>query len=164
MSKIYTIVLNSTLGTNQAYIDNAGTSTTDIRNVGFYYDWSLLPNKKYKINFSFITSSHTSTGSNVCNVYCDMAQLDTRFGNPPYTAVSNRLNYCYLGSLKFSLIGASSYLYADNNTNGNIYLNGRPTNNNFTISLINNDLNKTAYSSTTLFSNYTLTLTLEELE
>ena len=40
---IYTVVLNSAQGTNQPYTDNTGTTTTDIRNVGYFFDWSLLP-------------------------------------------------------------------------------------------------------------------------
>lgn len=164
MGKIYTIVLNSTQGTNQTYTDATGTSTTDIRSVGYFYDWSLLPEKRYKLNFNFCTNGHTSSWTNCLNIFSDFAQLNTRFASPPYTAGNNRLNYSFLGIARPTLIGANSYLWADDNFNGTLYLNGRPTNNNFVIYLLNNDANKTAYSSTTLFSTYTVTLAFEELD
>lgn len=164
MGKIYTICLNSSQGTIQPYTDNTGTTTTDIRNVGYFYDWSLLPqDKKYKLNFNFITVGHTSTGANVCNIYCDMTQLNTRFAQGLYSTSNTRLNYSYLGSARLTLIGTNSYLWADSNFNGTLYLDRPPTNNNFMISLINNDVNKTPYSSTTLFGGYTLTLSFEEI-
>lgn len=164
MGKIYTVVLNSSQGTNQTYYDNTGNATTDIRNVGYFYDWSLLPqNKRYKLDFNFISTSHTSTGS-VCNIFCDMAQLNTMFGMNPSATSNSRLNYSYLGSARLTGIGVNTYLWANVNFNGTLYLERPPTNNNFTISLLNNDLNKTPYSSTTLFGGYTLCLTFEEID
>jgi hypothetical protein len=163
MGKIYTVCLNSAQGTNQPYTDNIGTTTTDVRNIGYFFDWSLLPNKKYKLNFNFITTNHTSTGS-VCNLFTDMTQLNTRFATPPYSSTSQRLNYSYLGCARLTLIGTNAYLWSDSNFNGTLYLERPPSNNNFTVSLLNNDLNKTPYSSTTLFAGYTLTLTFEELD
>lgn len=164
MGKIYTIAISSAQGNTQAYTDNAGTSTTDIRNVGYYYDWSLLPDTRYKLTFNFISSSHTSTATSVCGLYSDFAQLNTRFALSQTSVANTRLNYSYLGSLRYSLIGASSYLFCDNSSNVELYLERRPQNNNFTVSLINNDANKTAYSSTTLPTSYILTISLEELD
>ena len=107
MGKIYTIVLNSTQGTNQTYTDATGTSTTDIRSVGYFYDWSLLPEKRYKLNFSFCTNSHTSSWVNCINIFSDFAQLNTRFASPPYSAGNPRLNYSFLGIARPTLIGSS---------------------------------------------------------
>lgn len=165
MGKIYTIVLNSVQGIAQPYTDGANTTTTDIRSIGYFYDWSLLPNKKYKLNFNFSTTGHTSTLANTINLYSDFAQLNTRFATSPVGAITNtRLNYSFLGMAKLTIIGANSYLYADENLNGTIYLDNRPSNNNFSLYILNSDINKSAYSSTTLFGNYTLTLSFEELE
>jgi hypothetical protein len=165
MGKIYTIVLNSAQGTLQPYTDiGTNTTTTDIRSVGYFYDWSLLPEKRYKLNFTFITSGHTSTWTNVLNIFSDFAQLNTRFATPQYTAGNSSLNYSFLGLSRTTLIGVNSYLFADENLNGSLYLNGRPTNNNFVVYLLNNDANKSPYSSTLLFGNYTLSLSFEELD
>jgi hypothetical protein len=164
MGKIYTIVLNSFQGTAQTYTDATGTSTTDIRSVGYFYDWSLLPEKRYKLNFNFITNGHTATLENTINIFADFAQLNSRFASPPYSAGNNRLNYSYLGIARPTIIGANSYLFANTYLNGTLYLDGRPTNNNFVVYLLNGDANKTAYSSTTLFGGYTITLTFEELD
>ena len=165
MGKIYTIVLNSSQGSNQSYTDiTTNITTTDIRSVGYFFDWTLIPDKRYKLNFNFITSSHTSTWANALNIFTDMCQLNTRFAQPMNSDGNNRLNYSYLGTSRVNVIGASSYLWADENFNGTLYLDGRPTNNNFVIYLLNNDSNKTPYSSTTLPGQYSLTLSFEEID
>jgi hypothetical protein len=164
MGKIYTIVLNSSQGTNQPYTDPLGTTTTDIRSVGYFYDWSLLPDKRYKLDFNFCSNLHTASWTNCLNIFSDFAQLNTRFASPPYGSNNPRLNYSFLGLARPTVVGANSYLWADENFNGSQYLNSRPTNNNFVVYLLNNDFYKTAYSSTTSIGTYTITLSFEELD
>lgn len=164
MGKIYTIVLNSSQGTAQPYTDSAGTTTTDIRSIGYFYDWTLLPDKRYKLNFCFSSNLHTSTLTYCINLFSDFAQLNTRFASPPYSAGNPRLNYSFLGLVRPTVIGSNSYLWSDENLNGTIYLDGRPTSNNFVLYILNNDANKTAYTSTTLPSAYSLVLSFEELD
>lgn len=156
MGKIYNIVLNS------AY----GSTNVDIRNVSYFYDWSRIPEGRYKLSFSFIASLFTTTNTTVCNVFTDMCQTNTYFAvnpnNPNSSSMS--LSYQYLGMLRPTFTGTNQYIYSPNNFNGEIYLNQRPQNNLFSILLLNNDTGKTAYTSGTLPGSYSLVLTLELLE
>ncbi len=154
MGKIYNIVLNS------AY----GTANGDIRNVSFFYDWTRIEQGRYKLTFSFIASLFTTTNTTVCNVFTDLCQTNTYFASNPNSTQYNSFAYQYIGMLRPTFTGTNQYIYAPNNFNGEIYLNSRPQNNLFTILLLNNDTDKTAYTSTTLPGNYTLVLTLELLE
>ena len=154
MGKIYNIVLNSAFGTTGA----------DIRTVNFFYDWSRIEQGRYKMTFTFITSVLTSTNVSVMNIFTDMCQTNTFFASNPDGTRNDTYAYQYLGIARASGTGANTYLYAPNNFNGEIYINQRPQNNLFSISLLNNDANKTAYTSTALFNNYSLVLTLELLD
>ncbi len=154
MGKIYNIVLNSSYGTAGA----------DIRTVNYFYDWSRMEQGRYKLTFSFISSTLTTTNATVCNVFTDLCQTNTFFASNPDGTRNDTYGYQYLGMLRPSATGASSYIYSPNNFNGELFLNQRPQNNIFSILLLNNDAVKSAYSSTTLPGNYTLVLTLELLE
>ncbi len=155
MGKIYNIVLNSAFG----------TVNTDIRNVSFYYDWSRLEHGRYKLTFTFITAYTTLSNVNVLNIYTDLCQTNTFFAsNPNGISDGSSYGYQYLGMARPSATGANTYLYSPNNFNGEIYLNQRPQNNVFSILLLNNDINKTAYTASPLFGNYSLVLTLELLD
>lgn len=155
MGKIYNIVLNSAFG----------TVNTDIRNVSFFYDWSRLDQGRYKLTFTYVSSLLTTSNVNVLNIYTDLDQTNTFFASNP-NGVTNGFsyNYQYLGMARASATGSGNYLYSPNNFNGEIYLNQRPSNNLFSILLLNNDYNKTEYTSTTIPGNYSLVLTLELLD
>ena len=163
MGKIHTFVINSSSGTNQLYTDNAGTSTMDLRSNGYFIDWSLLPESKYKMNFTFSSSAHSALLNHCVLLYCDMAQFNTTFAQPINSVLNTRLNYSFIGYAQLSLISAKCFLYADVNTNQPLYLENRPSNNQFIVYILNNDLNRTAYEETTLFVDYNLVLTLEEI-
>lgn len=153
MGKTYNVVLNSAQGTVGA----------DIRTVIFSYDWSRFPETRYKLSFMFMTSLFTTTNVNVCNIYTDLGQTNTFFaGNSTGTVATS--GYNYLGMTRYSGTGANNWLFADENFNAPHYLSNRPTANQFTVFLLNNDANRTAYSATTYPGNYTLTLCFEELD
>lgn len=156
MGKIYNIVLNS----------GYGTVSGDIRNVSFFYDWSRFEEGRYKLNFTFLTSSFTTSNVSVCNIFSDMCQTNCFFAlNPSNTnGISNSYNYQYLGMAIPTALGASQNLYTPANLNGEIYLETRPYNNVFNVLILNNDIGKTAYTSTTLPGTYSLNLCFEKIE
>lgn len=154
MGKIYNIVLNS----------GYGTVTGDIRNVSFFYDWTRFEEGRYKLKFTFVTSTFTTTNASVCNIFTDLCQTNCFFALSPSTSYSNSYNFQYLGMAIPTALGASQNLYTPANLNGEIYLESRPYNNLFSILLLNNDTGKTGYSSTSLPGNYTLNLCFEKLE
>ncbi len=153
MGKIYNVVLNS----------GQGTVLTDSRTVSFSYDWSRLPEKRYKLTFMFMTSLFTTTNVNVCNIYVDLGQSNTLFASPTTGSVTTS-GYNYLGACRYSGTGANQWLFADENFNVPHYLRNRPTANQFTVYLLNNDSARSFYSATTYPGNFTLTLSFEELD
>lgn len=153
MGKIYNVILNS----------GQGTVSTDARTVSFSYDWSRLPEKRYKLTFMFMTSLFTTTNVNVCNIHADLGQTNTFFAGSSSGGILPS-GYNYLGSCRYSGTGATQWLFADENFNPPHYLQSRPTNNQFTVSLLNNDAARSLYSATTYPGNYTLTLCFEELD
>ncbi len=156
MGKIYNIVLNSSYGTTNG----------DIRNITFFYDWNRFEEGRYKLNFTFITSTFTTTNVSVCNIFTDLCQTNCFFAlNPSNTnSISNSYNYQYLGMAISTGLGTNQNLYTPANLNGEIYLETRPYNNLFSVLLLNNDTGKTGYSSTNLPGNYTINLCFEKLD
>ena len=154
MGKIYNIVLNTAFG----------TQVTDVRTMNFFYDWSRLEQGRYKLTFQFVSSILTTTNVSVLNIYTDLAQTNTFFACNPDGTRNDTYAYQYLGMARASGTGTNNYLYAPNNFNGEIYLNQRPSNNLFTVLLLNNDSTRSGYSSTTLPGNYSLVLNLELLD
>jgi hypothetical protein len=148
MGKIYNIVLNST----------QGTVNTDTRSVTYYFDWSRLPQKRYKLSFVFQTALFTSTNVNLCNIYADLGQTNN------FLAGTDSGGFNYLGTARFSGTGANSWLYSDENFSPTHHLEGPPSSNQFTVSLLNNNLGRTAFTATTYPSNYTLILSFEEVD
>jgi hypothetical protein len=153
MGKIYNVILYS----------SQGTVSTDTRTVSYFFDWSRLPDKKYKLSFVFITSVFTATNVNVCNIFADLGQTKTFFAGSTSGAILSS-GYNYLGMCRYSGTGTSQCLFADETLNAPHYLSNRPTNNQFTVSLLNNNLAQSLYTATTYPSNYTLTLCFEEMD
>jgi hypothetical protein len=156
MGKIYNIVLNSQFGT----VATAG----DSRAISFFYDWSLLPQGRYKLTFQFNTSTLTTTNTSVLNIFTDLCQTNTFFASNPDGSMKSSYAYQYLGMARATGTGTNNTLYAPNNFNGELYLEQRPQNNLFSILLFNNDDTKTYYSATIINFNYSLILNLELLD
>ena len=100
----YVVVLNS--------LNKIGTAINDTK---YYYDWTTLPNGKYKLTFSYIGSLSNINGYNVPSVHCDLGQAKT------FTSSSTRIqsiNTKNIGFLTFTGLG----LIAPSNLNTPIYL------------------------------------------
>lgn len=117
----YTIVLNSNLATG---------TTTDAQ---FNFDWSVIPNRNYMVHYSFNTSNMNIATGKVClissalfssaNTYFATGQ-DVRTGAQSSNVLGVAYPYIY---------GTASALHADDSTAPPIYINARPTLNQFTI-------------------------------
>lgn len=151
MGKSYTLVFNS--------LNNVVTSVVGET---FNYDWGQLPNKPYKVTFSFIGSVDTlvNTGASLAVLYIDLNQQCSIIAPGSSTGPLGMKNN-YLGCLMFSGTGVNNNLYADIHTNPPIYINGRPTNNNIFVEIHSNALGGMTNYAPTGFE-YILTLNLEE--
>lgn len=154
MGKVYNVVLNSALG----------TVNSSFNQYTFFYNWGQIPEGRYKVTFSFMSSAGTLTNTSVCNVFIDLGQKNITFGNNISGSLVIKYTRQYLGMLRYTGTGANTYLFAEENMNAPIYLNNRPTNNNIVVYMRNSDFAQNSYSLTTAPNNYSLVLNFELLD
>ena len=144
--KPFTLVINSIYRSN-------GNANFAIYN----FDWSVFPDVPYYLSFSFTASDNANyvpATASSASIYIDFGE-----NTQTYTCIAN--NYGapssqYIGSLrKRHVSGTNHCLYADQNTNPPVYLNGRPTNKIFLIRIFTDNL---ALYDVYLLGSYILTL------
>ena len=147
MGKTWVFVFNSDIG--------AGNSLSE----QFYVDWSRIPDKRYKVTFTFMSSAFAVTNTNLVNIFIDLSSSSTIIAQNLNVLTSNRVGY--LGTLWWSGSGANNYLRAQTVDNVPIWLDSRPTNTNVKIEMKDNGATQTNPYDTVI-GPYTLTLCLEE--
>lgn len=106
--------------------------------VAYNVDWSILPDQPYIISFNYVGGVNNIDGSEIPMVYADFMAMTSVYeatsvsGTRTQARTSN-----FLGVLKYNQIGATSFLYADNNTNPPVYIASRPRANQFIIDILN---------------------------
>jgi len=132
--KSYNIVLNSQ--------QNISSNTNS--QVEFGFDWSVIPKGSYDVHFTFVTNPMNLSTT-------DVAVININFGSSTVYTAGNLINAYttnYVGIAKPYLISTTSYLLSEDNTNPPIYLNNRPNNNIFNVT-INNSTNNALFVPTT---------------
>ena len=130
--KNYNVVLNSTFCTTE-------TATNVVTNRNYYIDWSaILPDKNFKLTFSFISESNTiTTMENLPIITIDfLNQANIDICQTTYQATSSNI----LGLIFPSYLDPNAhvaYFRADKKFNNSIYLS-RPRQNNFNVKIITN--------------------------
>ena len=147
MGRIYNILFNSTQGT--------GT----IGSRKYFFDWSQLPDGQYRCTFSFVTTSGTTSVA-CANIFMDLGQGNV-FVAGSVTNGQLSSNTFYIGNAGATAIGANSYVYAETFTNPAFYLSNKPSSNEVTIRVLQNDANQSAYTPEL---RYSLNLSLELLD
>ena len=153
-------------------MSNLGSGTTNSNS--FFFDWSQLPESKYKVSFTFVSGVSPGYFSNAypCNLFCDLGQGSNMTIASPQTSSVNysssflgclQIREC-LASLAGNLPEYEPFLVAETNTNAPIYLDNRPRNNNVNIYMLGvvSSTGGTAYLPAS--GAYTLTLTFEMKE
>jgi hypothetical protein len=126
--KTYTFVFSSIAGT-----------VSGNPNLFFNVDWSIMPNQPYNITFTYLSEVNTIDGTTIPMVYADFLAATNVYNAGSSTARTQAITSNFLGLLKYKLIGANSFLYADNDTNPPIYIASRPMNNQLNIQILNNN-------------------------
>lgn len=149
---IYTVILNSALR-------SSGTTS----NATYYFDWSILPESKYKMTAVF-TSGSANMGSVV-----DIALLEVQLGQTAvFKANSTQTRATSTNCVGFLLpneTSTSTFMYGDITTIPPLYLNNKPNTNTFYVGIMTNDEVPVLwddYVSTQLFD-YVLILTFETI-
>lgn len=143
----YTIVLNSL---------NAASKTGTGANIcNFRFNWQVLPDVPYEVHMTYMGELNNVDATTIAMVYCD-------FGVPPFVyearTTTQALSSNYIGFLESYIVGANSFLHAEDGTNVPIYLGGRPRNQEFQVRVLNNDGNPFTASGATALGEYVIAL------
>ena len=127
---IYTFVFNSLYGTK--------TNALTANEVSFSVDWSVIPNQKYKIHMSYMGEVNNLDGSKVAQVFGNFGTPTNVYYPLDSTTRPAAPTSQFIGFLEMYLLGASAFLHAEDGTNSPIQINGRPTDDTFTLRILDN--------------------------
>jgi hypothetical protein len=150
MGRIHTFVFNGAVS-SQAQT----ASRTE-----WYQDWGVLPDKPYKVTFSFVSIIQSITAGTVGNIFLDLGQY-----TPQASVNGNPARAGYLGSIKWTITGGlnNKCLFASVDDNPPIFLSTRPHNNIFKILFYDNQYPYDESEYSLLNNQFTLCLSFEEL-
>jgi hypothetical protein len=131
----YTIVLN--------YILAGGT----VQQATFNFDWSILPDRNYIVHYSYNTANMSLTTGKVCLISSDIFSTSNTYIASAVGGRTTAQSSTILGVAYPYIYGATSALHADDSTAPPLYLNTRPTQNQFTVSIKTADATPVDYPS-----------------
>ena len=150
---IYNVVLNS--------INRCNTNQDDIIcNSDFFFDWSVLPEGKYKLSFSYISSNVNQSNVEYIPILNVALGQSTNFNADPLRISAITTNA--IGVLIPYVVSTKSYLYADKNINHPLIIN-RPSQNNFKVNILNDTNGFWTDTDFNEMESYVLTLSFEQL-
>ena len=150
---IYNVVLNSENRCNTNPLDK-------ICNSQYFFDWNVLPEGKYKLTFSFISSNVNQSNVEYIPILNVALGQSTNFNADPLRISAITTNT--IGVLIPYVVSANSYLYADKNINHPIILN-RPSQNNFKVDILDDTNTRWIGTDFNEMESYVLTLSLEQV-
>ena len=137
-------------------IDSVNGNGANRYSLSYYFNWENTPQYqgKYKLYMNFIAKGNSLTGDSVAMISTNIGCTQRSFTAKQTNGSSNNN---ILGYVKPWQTGTTQNLYADYFVNPPVIIEGKPTNNNFTINILN--LDSTAY--TALTQDYILNLYFE---
>lgn len=151
MGKTYTYTFYSSIGLGATNI-----------NKQYNVDWSKLPNKPFKVSFSFCSSYTLKVGTTKMMLFADLGQTTTiasSLNGPDKNYPCGFLGFLY--DEESTAVALRLNVNTDRTYNAPIWIDTRPVNNNLTI-LINNNIAQVMNPSPMIPAFYTLTLYFEE--
>lgn len=143
----YTVVLNSL---------NAASKTGTGANICNYrFNWMVLPDVPYEVHMTYMGEVNNIDDTTIAMVYCDLGVPSNVFEAKTTTQA---LSSNFLGFMESYIVGANSFLHAEDGTNAPIYLGGRPRLQEFQVRVLNNDGNPYTASGATALGEYVLCL------
>ena len=146
---IYNIVLNS-----------INVSSGIACNGTHYFDWTVLPESKYKVTFSFMSGFQSLANMpSIPTLYIDLGQ-DTVYTSSINSSIAKQTQI--VGMLFPNLISANSFLSCTKESTSTIFLSSRPNSNQFNVRILNNITGANWLdNNNNLITNYVLNLTFE---
>jgi hypothetical protein len=134
--ELYSIVLNS---------NDATISGTDYL---FSFDWSIIPDGNYLVHFSFNTATvNTVANPQIAMIYSTALSGSNTFIATNQAGIASAQSSNFLGVAYPYIVSTTSTLHAEDSTNPPVFLNSRPRNNQFSVSVLTNASAPTAYPS-----------------
>ena len=133
----YNVVLNSNL---------AGGS---LAQATFNFDWSVLPDRNYTVHYTFNTSNMSLATGKVCLISSDLFATSNTFIASAINGRTTAQSSNILGVAYPYIYGAVSSLHAEDGTAPPMYINTRPSLNQFTILVQTADATPIDYPSLT---------------
>lgn len=143
----YTVVLNS--------INAASKTGTGANICNYRFNWMLLPDIPYEVHMTYMGEVNNVDDTTIAMVYCDLGVPSNVFEAKTTTQA---LSSNFLGFMESYIVGANSFLHAEDGTNAPIYLGGRPRLQEFQVRVLNNDGNPYTASGATALGDYVLCL------
>lgn len=145
----YTVILNSLRGTGA--FNNSKT---------YLFDWSVFQPGKYSVSFSYIGGPDVLDGIKLPLLH---AQLG---GSKVYTTGSTIASqpFAFLGALRIGAFSSVTYLQAESQTNPPIYLDSRPSSQQFIVEIQDETGALFLDATPTDINGYVLTLVFTLLE
>lgn len=132
----YRIVLNS---------NDATVSGTDYL---FSFDWSVIPDGNYLVHFSFNTATvNTVANPQIAMIYTDILSGSNTFIASNQAGIARAQTSNFLGVAYPYIVSTTSTLHAEDSTNPPSFLNSKPRNNQFSVSILTNASTPTPYPS-----------------
>lgn len=155
-SKIVNVVLNS---------NNKVSGTNN--QATYYMDWSaiLKNNTPYYLHFTYIGGRNVCDGQKLATVYVDFNTSSNKQNSSTSFGASSTQMLGYLKIQQLAPNNNFNYLTAEDNTNCRLYLESRPLNNNFTVTIFDNAAPPTLFtdaSGNAVPANYILILSFQE--
>jgi len=151
----YSFVFNSLAGVK------SGLSANEVK---YNIDWSVMPDQPYRVHMCYLGENNNIDGIQIPMVYMDLGCPASVYeaGSPAQRIAA--ASSTFLGFIQMYLLGASSFLHAEDDTNAPIYISSRPSNNTPTVQVFNNNVPRTLYSPATgNLADYILTLEFEPI-
>lgn len=127
---IYTFVFSSLSGNK--------SNPLTANEVSYAVDWSILPDQRYKVHMCYMGEVNNLDGTKVAAVFANFGTPTNVYYPLDSTTRAAAPSSQFVGFLEMYLLGASSFLHAEDGTNSPIQINGRPQDETFTIRILDN--------------------------
>lgn len=137
--------ISTNINNNESYtiVLNSNFSSGTINDAIFNFDWSILDNRSYSVHYTYNTSNMNISTGKVCVISSNLFTGSNTFFCQSLRTEAQTSNF--LGVAYPFAYGMTTSLHADNLTSPAVYINTRPKNNQFTISIKTGDLNPVDY-------------------
>jgi len=153
------------------YLNSNNKISGTNNNATYNIDWGsvLKNNTRYRLHFTYMGGMNTFSAAMTNKIACIYSDIQTSSNR--MSSTNGAMTTQMMGYLKIQQVQPNvnaGYLTAEDNTNVPMYLDSRPLNNTFTISILDNQATPALYldvnASPAVPGNYIMVLSFQEIE